>query len=105
MSQARKSAHHFFVMDGLDTELALFSPTGRRPSSSRFASTGSERVSSSSASELSAPQAPTSKPLLEGTMVKRNRWMAWQPRWATLTNDGRALSLRRAPPAGTAAAA
>jgi hypothetical protein len=26
--------------------------------------------------------------LIEGPVLKRNRWNAWQPRWATVTDDG-----------------
>lgn len=31
---------------------------------------------------------PASAPIIQGPCLKRSRWNAWQPRWASLTEDG-----------------
>ncbi|KAG8460359.1 hypothetical protein KFE25_011850 [Diacronema lutheri] len=93
-----------------DAEFALFSPTGRRPSTARLSSGDAASDGTPSAAaihpllpELAAHQparraSPAKAPgtrsrnapkaVLQGSILKRNRWNAWQPRWATLDDDG-----------------
>lgn len=91
------------------TELALFSPASRRANASMcsasskgaepdahaeralFGTTAILAAASPLARFLASPSAAGAGgagPLVAGAVLKRTRWGAWRPRWATLTRDG-----------------
>ncbi|KAJ1636433.1 hypothetical protein T492DRAFT_958837 [Pavlovales sp. CCMP2436] len=108
----RSSRTHAEVPAITHTEVALFSPSGRRVShfshtlSSDFPVDAKQLLSTkpvsdsycgsalslastaASPSVQNAAESFSNPVLMQGLLLKRNRWNAWQPRWATVSEEG-----------------